>query len=557
MNYFYSRNGCYQLSAFAASLRHSLDSSQEVFNKFSGKLLSQFSDEWNLCSDQEKKCYLVEEHEIAHHSLLHSTPLGVLQWRINQVLHRDIEYISGELAKNQIKVPSDIGLQSWLNSERFSEACKIAGLEAEQINYYKYIISAIENSILLREILFSTRISNKNSVSIGEFLKLINKCFKYMAKRCGLSFTTEWTTNLPPETSLFPEHLSFNARDLIEVHAIAREIWILRAFGDIQGAIKRVDQVKNQLYGECFSYLEKHLKTTDLIGFAVFPMQKLVLLACSSALDLTTCQKHNELIIEQHLPWWRLENILNESDRKVSEYGFLVDSIMCLNKLCSEPVFNLESNWLRYYSFERKGPNSIDKDKDHLNFIMDANNMLSLGMDVQLHIIHQGAKANLDFLTAIISYKGKPPQPKIEEWHNRLRLSICIIEYENGVWYNDSLNFNHIMKHTDLVKDPNLKYLNYPFMSIIAVVLMSAYIGRTIGVYQSEIISDIEPIKDKLRSTFEKDINTNFSYDSEMLDSLKASVQPIIEYFLDHTYNSANVPFSGEHSIFKNHGYYY
>jgi len=561
MNLFHSGNkGKYQTSAFAVSIKNSVASSKELFDKLSSKSsYSQMSSEWMELDSKDKELYLTEHHEFAHHGLLHSSPLGVLQWRIEHVLFRDIDFISSQLRRFKIDIPTDTFIYDWLESEIFEIACSRAGVHHIGIREGQNIVNRIKDLLLLKQTLFAERIKDQKSdvnIEIGEFLGLINRCFEYMAERCSLEFSREFTSDLPTDQLLFTEEIPYNARDMIEVHAMLEEIWLLRAFNDIEGAIKRIEQIEEQSYAKCFSYIKEHFLTKDGVGISIVPMQEVILLSCCSALELSTFDSTEDLKIEDHIPWLRLKKILSKKQKDGLDTTEFKESIKCLVDLTRKPLFNSGSQWLQYrrIDFPNIKENNFEAG-DYLNSLF--NNAFSLGVEAHAHLIHTGVKANIDYLMEVLKSNPSPVNRFVsDKWRKNTKFNLAIIEYEDALWTSDNLFSieEFLPKSHAIRKDDSYNYLKAPYMPIIGMILVSATLARSIGTYLSQWIPRIETISEKLLKTVDDDFSSYGREDKQIVDGLKK----MIDMYLNSMYNNVTyVPFGGQHSSFSDHGFFY
>ena len=121
---FSGNDGVYDVSFFAASIGHTIDQSRSVFERLTGGQLSDFREAWRGMSADDRRAYLLEQHEFAHHALMFSTPAGVLNWRINQIISRDIQWILRKCADYGVSFPSGTPPRTVLSKREWQVAFK-------------------------------------------------------------------------------------------------------------------------------------------------------------------------------------------------------------------------------------------------------------------------------------------------------------------------------------------------------------------------------------------------------------------------------------------------
>lgn len=295
-------DGSYDISFFASSVHHSLAFSQEVFEKLSGANFSSLAAVWRACTEDERRAYLLETHESAHHGLLFSTPAGVLLWRLNQVASRDIHYIGRKLRESGVSTPADRSPRKWLNSVDFRASVGDLSIRGGP-SYLLYVIGELEKILKFRQIVFERQGPVVGQgMTAGEFIALANDVYSYLGDRCGLTVRGRWSTKRPVSSALFPENANFNLVDIAEVHAVAKELFVLRALRDLDGVAKRTSEFEEGPFGKCFRIAKRTAAMPNEIGFNPHAVQQLALLAFSTNVDLPQFEK-GEHLIEEHLPW--------------------------------------------------------------------------------------------------------------------------------------------------------------------------------------------------------------------------------------------------------------
>ena len=89
--------GTYGSNFFGYSVTHAIAESRRVLSALNGNYVNNKA-VWKNASAQDKRLFLLEQHESAHHHLLTSTPCGLLLWRLNQVISRDISWAKRKVA---------------------------------------------------------------------------------------------------------------------------------------------------------------------------------------------------------------------------------------------------------------------------------------------------------------------------------------------------------------------------------------------------------------------------------------------------------------------------
>lgn len=548
MIFFSDGYGRYQINAFAASIDHPIDYSKEVFSKFSGGYTSEFSVEWSNSTDEEKAAFLTEHHEIAHHSLLHSTSVGILLWRINQIIFRDIHFLSDKLQENNVVIPHGSVPRVWLKGRCLSSEFSDPRLG----EYCEAVVNAIEDLTKLKEILFHPAASTKYSdYTLTQFSELMNRCFEYIAARCGLPWNGNWCTELPPSTKLFNEELSFNARDMFEVHAIARELWIMRAFNDFAGLSQRIESACD-LYGDCFTFISENFEKDDEVGFYINPIQEVVLLACSSGLDITACDSSGMLRVEDHIPWWRLKRLL-KTDEEINSPSingeYFILSLQHCGRLSESPIHTQNSNWTEFHA--RVGDMNIEK---------EIKSVISLGTDVLIHFLKNGVSYNANYLANTL--ENGPTDEGYRKWYDSLYRNICLIEYEDEVWFNSLDSYADAFESFPIMQlnSDGFSYLTAPYMPIIGIVLVSTLVNSAICAYEGNFSPKVQSIVKKLKKSIVSEM-ANYKIPNATEEDIKM-YQDFIKMKIDIYLESAvdrfiAPPFSGRHSIFSDNGNYY
>jgi hypothetical protein len=484
-------DGSYDISFFASSIGHTIGLSRSVFAKFSAAKFSDAAQHWKAATSEEQKAYLLEHHEAAHHGLLFSTPAGVLLWRLNQVLARDVHYISKTLKEFGMVVPLNRIPSTWLNSPEFGEA-----LERQEFAhpghklYLLEIIDAVERVRLFRKLFFEKNAArNYPSLTIGELLALCQFVYPYLAKRCCMHSRVTWTTRLDPETKVFPPGKAFNVVDIAECHAIAKELFILRAVGDRIGFDARLaDAIRGQ-FGPCITQSIEIAKYANEIGFSPHGIQMAAVIACSAKIDISQSEVV-QLCLEEQLPWWKYTESVFSAEATLQ-------SIESLHSQSTRPLIGAGSKWIVFYPRE-----TGESSGSAYRFSHYLQTLASFGLDLQIYLIHQGLKENLTFLTETVkhtlNHRDTPvPESVFNTWNAFLFLNQAFIEYSDGLFHRE-LDIATIYKEDHPLRRQLSDLVSLPAMQLLAHILNGAFTRRAIAVYTRSTIPRSEVIANKL-----------------------------------------------------------
>jgi hypothetical protein len=426
-------DGVYDVSFFAASIRHSIGQSQSVFGKLSGDSLAAFGEDWKMLSDSDQQAFLLEHHEFAHHALMFSTPAGVLNWRMNQVISRDVQWILRKCHEYGVQFAENTAPRDLLASRAWQVAFKrradvARGTKRELLR----TIEGLEDILRLRRILFEPGAATVFvDLTFGEMQGLIRRSFAYLEHRCDVPLRKDWRTTLPLSTKVFPEGRDFNLVDIAEVHAIAMELFVLRALGDFDGLDARIERARQGSYGLAFAIAVDATKAANDLGLSPHQMQLLSLVSFASALDVAGVET-GPVYLEEALPWWRFA-----LGAALTAQTY-VDALKNCLALVLNPLVGTGSRWLQLadvgfwtspstLSLERIGAMSMT--------------LASLGLDRQIHAIHEGARLNFRYLASQleVSFDGRIEDDferlSPETWRGKLQSSVLLVEYKDGLHF--------------------------------------------------------------------------------------------------------------------------
>ncbi len=497
-------DGTYDISFFSSSVSHGIKLSLDVFGKFSGKQLSALAPKWRVATDAEKKAFLLESHEAAHHALLFSTPAGVLLWRINQVLSRDMHFISKMLGEFGLEVPESKSPRKWMQSKEFFDILRVTqSIDKGRALYLLHVIKSVEDLLKFRKILFEKdgAVCYKD-VTFGVFIELANRVYPYLAERCEVPFDVKWTTRLSLETKIFPSDKSFNVMHIAECHAIAKELFLLRAFRDFTALRSRQLEAVNGPFGQCISLAIDMTTTENEIGFNPHAIQMSALIACSTKIDLSQSASA-EFCLEEHLPWWAFAPSKTMSNHSG---GAVRQAIESFSSQVKQPLIGAGSKWLVFHPISL-----FDEIEDHgldgaVSPIQDfIQTLSSLGLDLQMYLIHQGAMQNLQFLLKVFNHKGfsqttkaRAYQKAYEKWEQFLLQNQVLIEYSDGILFRP-VDLDQVYKEGHPARKlAGFERLDWPPLQLLGHILNGATARRSVAMYNRTQIPKSCVISEKI-----------------------------------------------------------
>jgi len=429
-------DGSYDVSFFAASVAHSIDTSRRVFDVMSGGMLSQRKSQWSGLSDEDRFAYLLETHEMAHHGLFFSTTAGSLIWRLNQVISRDCGYLMSFCEKRNITF-----VGPGIPRENFkSPVWRLAFLEGanspeEAIRraYCLSVFEALEKTVRFKSILISKK--PDTLVTVGEFVELANFVYAYLEDRCERPFVTAWKSKRSAAEPLFEHGHAYNLTDIAECQAISAELHTLRALDDLERFSQRVTAASNGPYRTAFDVGRTLAKTQDKFCFSPHYMSVNALTALCGAIDTVSPESSRERYIEDEFPWFRFRSWAD------GQGPLFRTSIENLFDWAQQPLIGQGANWLKFYDWEQV--EGIDRVNQYLASVA------SLGLDMQIYSMHQGAMLNMRFLATVLADaspgSARPPGADLNpgDWMNQTRLAIHMIEYDDGLLF-DGLDLDEL-----------------------------------------------------------------------------------------------------------------
>ena len=394
---------------------------------------------------------------MAHHALMFSTPVGVLNWRLNQLIARDIGYVFQKCFDFRIPFPKLRAPITILEDEKWQMDffCRNDGIPPGDKAYLCRVINAIQQQLRLRKILFEANTATLfQDLNFGQLLTLLNWFSEYATERCEVPFP-RWKTKLPLATLVFSAGKSFNVVDIAECHAIAEELFVLRALHDSDELHARLERASSGPHGQAIRAAILSMQGVPGDGESPYRIQVAALLACCTSLDRVADDQTTKYL-EDELPWWRIGSpeLFSPTSIKASLENLLT--------LSNQPLFTAGSNWLDYgaYGIGRGGgaadSDGVPANLDDISDFLKAHT--SFGLDVQAYSIHRSAALNLRFLTTLLmegsQFEGSLPfEPAgFDEWREQF-IAVGIIEYADeihfrGIDVNASFGADHpLRKH--------------------------------------------------------------------------------------------------------------
>ncbi len=405
--------GTYGANFFGYSVTHTVAESRRVLGVLSGNYVRNKL-AWKNASAHDKHLFLLEQHELAHHHLLTSTPCGLLLWRLNQVISRDISWAKRKVATYGVTPQRYLTPRNFYQNPEFVKKLIDNGCPNDIADYICHVYDNVENCLIVRDIFFGTKSPcNKDYplLTLGELSKRLNKAFEWMSQRCAIPWSRQWKVKGNWDALVFSKECPINAHDIAEAHAVAHELSAIRSFGDKIGFNQRYNTVFGTAYEAGFEVGRRDLPKADDVEFSPSILRHRGLLAFCTCIDLTVVQgSRDTLFIEDHLPWLQFERY------EIFTGEYLQKAMQTLNKLVKNSVYSPGSKWAVL-----KNMNS------DTGIEGSASNMHWLGLDLQVHAFHRNANTNISYL---ISYLKKEDFA-YDQVSNRAIANNYVIEYSD------------------------------------------------------------------------------------------------------------------------------
>ena len=494
----------YDVSFLSASMQHGSKISRAVFGAMSGGKLSAKYSVWSKLTDAERDVYLKETHELAHHSLFVSTPIGVLNWRIEQVLSRDIGWVLHKLDTMGIDVPESVTPCNYLFSENFySEITdKSKYSDSSVILFILETIQMIDDLYRFRRIVFGRLSSEDLSMSVRDMIDLMNSVYSWLHDRCDANFVRHWHSNLPLDTPLFDHAAPFNAQNIAEAHAVSAELFRLRAIGDLDLFDRRLEDLRLGVHRTVLAQCDGYPSDGDGAQFSPYFVQQMCLLSFCGPVDVRAGERESALI-EEALPWFRLPFVRDLSSDAV------LSSMRNLFELSNNPLIGPGSQWMQF----RSTPKTTDLDEvegildqiDPGEFLLS---VTSMGIDLQILQIHRGISANYRFLSGIMSDAIREQDPAFEykgidfdEWNCEMIGTVPIIEYSDILLLNAVDMDEHYSDHV-IAETGWFEFFRGPVRQAFAIFLAGSSSRYNAAAYFGHFLPDYGAFVERLAATF-------------------------------------------------------
>ena len=442
-------------------------------------------DLWRALPEEGQAAYLLEHHEFAHHALMFSTPAGVLNWRMNQVISRDIQWILLKCAETGVGFDHVCCPRDLLTTLEWQRAFKRRN-DVNRATKFEVLrtIAGLEDVLLLRRILFEGGApAHFAELTFGELCTLLRRTHAYLSDRCDVPLNRRWSTRLPPGTKVFPKGRAFNLVDIAEVHAIAMELFVLRAVGDLEGFRLRADRAHAGPYREAFGVAVDATSGANDLGMSPHQMQMMALLSFATGIDV----RHGDegpAYLEEMLPWWRF------SAGEAFARDYYVDALHNCQTLCTTPLIGEGSRWIQLMDapFMTRGGRSLAR------IAATAKTITSLGIDRQIHAIHGGASLNWRYLASQLEADGGAEFPPgfdrvdYKAWRGELQAAVLLVEYSDGIHFR-AADFDELyapgsparrMQHLAEYEHPMLQLAGQIISGAIPRINYAAYAGHAV-----------------------------------------------------------------------------
>lgn len=412
-----------------------------------------------------------------------STPAGVLNWRMNQVISRDVQWVLRQCHRFGVVFDEGTPPQELVATRAWRVAFKRrSDVDRGTKHELLYTIEGLEDVLQLRRILFEPGAARTFAdLTFGELLDLLQRSFTYLEYRCEVPLRRTWRTRQPRKARVFPEGRDFNLVDIAEVHAIAMELFVLRAVGDLDALWARVDRARQGPYGTAFGIALDPTRHVNDLGLSPHQMQLLSLISFATAFDVAP-DTPDPIYVEDALPWWRF------SSGSAFTAQAVTDALKNCMALSEKPLIGSGSRWLEladvgWGSLTNANPARVEGVTKTLT---------SLGLDRQIHAIHRGAGLNWRYIATQLEVSLenwadlKFERLSGEAWRGEVQRSVLLVEYRDGLHF-DHADFEDFypagsphrvgLKHLDSYASPIAQILGQIINGALPRIMYAAYSG--------------------------------------------------------------------------------
>lgn len=459
--------------AYSAAFLREVD---EILGR--GATVADNRDGWLTLSAEQRKAHMIVRHEASHHRLLTGTPAGILLWRINQIIGRDVFYIRQALREEHVECLGE--LRAFLSSSTFLAKHARAGEKLEYVR--RDVVPAVENLLQLREIMYGKLPGRRfGDLTFSDLCSLMNRSYAYMAARCGVDWSGVWRTRVGHE-KVFPQPRSPNARDLVEVEGASAEMWYARAFGDWQYAKGLHETAGRGPYAQMFAVVASLAPTSDPLGVSPFLMQLYCNVACSGNIDVVPAPT-GDLYLEDHLPWTRCRLL----DPAIGNAATVTDGIRVLDECRKSPLVGAAAQWLVY-------PHSqVRRQQPGHNLSL----LSSAGMELQLWTIKESLANSLNFVSAAMMSPSLVREDALNHWLVNAEMRLILKECEDEIELRLP-NTGDVYSSTHPLRLIDIDGIPFTAQLLLGNIAVGVAIGAAIATYEGHAFWNLEAIGRKV-----------------------------------------------------------
>ena len=380
-------------------------------------------------------------HEEDHHNTLNSTVAGSFLWLIDQVIARDVNYLTMRTEGTGLyQAPYHPVLADDVKRENVVEK-----LERECYEPFVETYHELENILVIKRV-FRGRKSYEEfeRMTCREFGRKLNKALKYLAKRLGLEKPPQFFAD-NPDALLFEEFERFNALDIVECNAMNLEVAVAQQYGEVIALEKVLKRATEGSFRTLFKNLTGVFPYDNESGFSTYSVLAVCVLSLSVPLipgtEFGRDGENNPLSdpfalpLEDVLPWKVMSRFLRRKPGKCFSNNDLVNSWNSTLARDRTPLFTEKALWLRYPLVEGKDGTSDGKvDFSEAAFI-----------NLATHVIHEGIRKTLSWIELFREVLEGADFNQIVSKQIKLdsefRRTSPVYRFEDQYWVNDKTDF--------------------------------------------------------------------------------------------------------------------
>lgn len=409
---------------------------------------------WHDLTPELKHLHLKIRHEEDHHRMLNSTVVGSFLWLLDQVILRDVSYLSQKTA--------DTGIYESPFEPVLNDKTKLELVLSELGPVYSKVFlnakNGLENLLFVRKVLVGRKSYHEfRDLTCGKFSESLNNALVYMSDRLGVDKPPRFEPR-NPFSPVFDNDESFNARDIFECHAIIMEIAAAQTYGDQTSVNLILDRASQGPFSFLFEQLQSRFRSEvkNLSGISTASANTVLLLSLCvpllPSLDVADRYNFDGLIpllanasMEDVLPWKIVSKALKDGTEKGVAYQgndlALAYSSICV-RACT-PLFTTEAKWSEIPLIQ-----GIE-DLTELGIRDHAQVNGAIALNTACFVIHQGLSQTVEILGDLVNPKidRGAMMKKWSELDMRFRKSFPVYELEDQFWIN--LN-NELLNRVDV-----------------------------------------------------------------------------------------------------------